>query len=117
MPVLERVLVVDDESKIGVILNALLTKAGYDVKIVQSGRAALEVYPVFQPSVVLLDLMMPGLDGLETMSQLRTLKACDSKIIIMTAHGKVRSAVEAMRQGAFDYLQKPFSPAVRSTPQ
>ncbi len=108
MAVSERLLVVDDEPKIGVILNALLTKAGYDVKIVQSGQAALEVFPVFQPSVVLLDLMMPGLDGIETMSQLRALEACDSKIVIMTAHGKVRSAVEAMRQGAFDYLQKPF---------
>jgi DNA-binding NtrC family response regulator len=108
MAVSERILVVDDETQIGVILNALLTKEGYDVKIVQSGQAALEVYPVFQPSVVLLDLMMPGLDGLETMAQLRALKAGDSKIIIMTAHGKVRSAVEAMRQGAFDYLQKPF---------
>jgi len=108
MTVSERILVVDDEPKIGMILNALLTKAGYDVKIVQSGRAALEVYPGFEPSVVLLDLMMPGLDGIETMSQLRALKACDSKVIIMTAHGKVRSAVEAMRQGAFDYQQKPF---------
>ncbi|MCF7975499.1 MAG: sigma-54 dependent transcriptional regulator [Phycisphaerae bacterium] len=108
MPVSERVLVVDDEARIGVILNALLTKEGYDVKVVQSGHAALGVYPVFQPSVVLLDLMMSGMDGLETMSQLRALKACDSKVIIMTAHGKVRSAVEAMRQGAFDYLQKPF---------
>ena len=63
----ERILVADDEPQIGVILKALLVKAGYDVQIVQSGRAALEVYPAFEPSVVLLDLMMPDLDGIETM--------------------------------------------------
>jgi len=104
----ERILVADDEPQIGVILKALLVKAGYDVQIVQSGRAALEVYPAFEPSVVLLDLMMPDLDGIETMLKLHALKARDIKIVIMTAHGKVRSAVEAMKQGAFDYLQKPF---------
>ena len=108
MTVSERILVVDDEPQIGVILKALLVKAGYDVKIVQSGQAALDVYPAFEPSVVLLDLMMPGLDGIETMLKLHSLEARDIKIIIMTAHGKVRSAVEAMRRGAFDYLQKPF---------
>ena len=103
-----KILVVDDESSIRSIVSALLTKHGYDVEVSQSGESCLEMYPRFLPEVVLLDLRMPGIDGLRTLEELdRQLKA-DCKTIIMTAHGQVRSAVEAMKKGAFDYLEKPF---------
>ena len=103
-----RVLIVDDEASIRTILSALLTKHGYDVETADGGQAALEVFDRFGPAVVLLDLKMPGMDGMQVMEQLSLRTETDVRVIIMTAHGEVRSAVEAMKQGAFDYLQKPF---------
>jgi DNA-binding NtrC family response regulator len=103
-----KVLVVDDEASIRSILSALLTKHGYEVQVCPSGESCLEIYPKFTPEVVLLDLRMPGMDGLKVMEELARQFNADCKTIIMTAHGEVRSAVEAMKRGAFDYLQKPF---------
>ncbi len=103
-----KVLIVDDEPKICSILSALLTKNGYEVQVANCGEAGLDTYEKFQPAVVLLDLKMPGIDGMEVMEILAKRFDADCKVIIMTAHGEVRSAVEAMKKGAFDYLQKPF---------
>jgi DNA-binding NtrC family response regulator len=103
-----KVLVVDDEAGIRSILSALLAKSGYAVETAPSGESCLEVYPRFKPEVVLLDLKMPGIDGLETMEELDRQSGMAGKVIIMTAHGQIRSAVEAIRKGAFDYLEKPF---------
>jgi len=103
-----KVLVIDDEASICSILSALLTKNGYQVEIANSGESGLDVYAQFTPAVILLDLKMPGIDGIEVMEVLDKRLNADCKIIIMTAHGEVRSAVEAMKKGAFDYLEKPF---------
>jgi len=103
-----KVLIVDDEAGIRSILSALLTKHGYEVQVCPSGQSCLTIYPKFLPEVVLLDLRMPGMDGLKVMEELTRQFGADCKTIIMTAHGEVRSAVEAMKRGAFDYLQKPF---------
>jgi len=103
-----KVLIIDDEAGIRSILSALLTKNGYQVEVADSGESGLEVYAQFIPAVVLLDLKMPGIDGIKVMETLNKRLNADCKIIIMTAHGEVRSAVEAMKKGAFDYLQKPF---------
>jgi len=103
-----KVLVVDDEASIRSILSALLTKCGYEVEVGPSGQSCLDIYPKFLPEVVLLDLRMPGMDGLKVMEELAGQFGADCKTIIMTAHGEVRSAVEAMKRGAFDYLEKPF---------
>ncbi len=103
-----KVLIVDDEAGIRSILSALLTKHGYDVQVCPSGESCLDVYPKFLPEAVLLDLRMPGIDGLKVMEELARQFGADCKTIIMTAHGEVRSAVEAMKRGAFDYLEKPF---------
>ncbi len=103
-----RVLIIDDEASIRSILSTLLAKNGYEVQAADSGESGLEVYAQFMPAVVLLDLKMPGIDGIEVMEVLDKRLNADCKIIIMTAHGEVRSAVEAMKKGAFDYLQKPF---------
>ena len=103
-----KVLIVDDEPKIRSILSALLTKNGYEVQDADCGEAGLDIYKQFEPEVVLLDLKMPGIDGMEVMEILTKQFEADCKVIIMTAHGEVRSAVEAMKKGAFDYLQKPF---------
>jgi len=103
-----KVLIVDDEPKICSILSALLTKNGYEVEVANSGEAGLDMYSKFEPAVVLLDLKMPGMNGMEVMEILAKRFHTDCKVIIMTAHGEVRTAVEAMKKGAFDYLQKPF---------
>ena len=104
----ERILIVDDEPKICGILSALIEKQGAEVKVVHTGEDALEINPVFLPRVILLDMIMPGMNGLECLEKLKTQFDWESKVIIMTAHGEVRSAVDAMKKGAFDYLQKHF---------
>jgi DNA-binding NtrC family response regulator len=103
-----RILIIDDEASIRSILSTLLKKNGYDVQAAESGESGLEIYAKFKPAVILLDLKMPGIDGMEVMEALDKHLNADCKTIIMTAHGEVRSAVEAMKKGAFDYLQKPF---------
>lgn len=103
-----KVLIVDDEPKICSILSALLAKNGYEIEVANSGEVGLDIYSKFEPSVVLLDLKMPGMNGMEVMETLAKRFNADCKVIIMTAHGEVRTAVEAMKKGAFDYLQKPF---------
>ncbi len=103
-----RVLIIDDEASIRSILSTLLKKNGYHVQVADSGESGLDLYAQFKPAVILLDLKMPGIDGMEVMEVLDKRLNADCKTIIMTAHGEVRSAVEAMKKGAFDYLQKPF---------
>jgi len=103
-----RVLIIDDEAGIRSILSTLLKTNGYNAEVAGSGREGLDVYDKFKPAVILLDLKMPGMDGMDVMEALDKRLNADCKTIIMTAHGEVRSAVEAMKKGAFDYLQKPF---------
>ena len=103
-----RILIIDDEASIRSILSTLLKTNGYHVQAADSGESGLDVYAQFKPAVILLDLKMPGIDGMEVMEVLDKRLNADCKTIIMTAHGEVRSAVEAMKKGAFDYLQKPF---------
>jgi len=104
---MSRILVVDDEKQIRRILSVLLAEHGHDMREADSGEAALALQPEFQPNIVLLDLSLPGINGLET---LQKLLERDRRIdcIMMTAYGTIRSAVQAMRLGAFDYLSKPF---------
>jgi len=103
-----RVLIIDDEPSIRSILSTLLRKNGYEVQTADSGESGLQTYARFKPDAILLDLKMPGIDGMEVLETLDRRLNTDCKIVIMTAHGEVRSAVEAMKKGAFDYLQKPF---------
>jgi two-component system response regulator AtoC len=104
---MSRILVIDDEKQIRRILSVLLAEHGHEVREADSGEAALALQPEFQPNIVLLDLSLPGINGLET---LQKLLERDRRIdcIMMTAYGTIRSAVQAMRLGAFDYLSKPF---------
>jgi len=104
---MNRILIVDDEKQIRRILAVLLAEKGYEVAEADSGETALSIQPEFQPNVVLLDLSLPGIDGLDT---LKKILERDPRVdcIIMTAYGTIRSAVQAMRLGAFDYLAKPF---------
>jgi len=102
-----KILITDDEQQIRRILSVMLREHGFDVAEAESGERAVEVNLEFRPEVALLDINMPGMDGLET---LQALLEQNPKLdcIMMTAYGTIRSAVEAMRTGAFDYLTKPF---------
>ena len=99
--------VIDDEPVIRDVLAQLLTSEGYEVEISASGEEALEKFPSQSFDVILLDLLMPGMDGIEV---LRRIKKVDplAAIIIITAYGSVESAISAMKIGALDYVQKPF---------
>src|SRR5438045_4292068 len=101
------ILVVDDEKPQRDILHDILTSAGYDVTSAASGEAAMKFAKERSFDFALSDLKMTGMDGIELLQQLL---AHDSSIIVilLTAHGTIESAKEALRRGAFDYLQKPF---------
>ncbi|HVS82914.1 MAG TPA: sigma-54 dependent transcriptional regulator [Pyrinomonadaceae bacterium] len=101
------ILVVDDEKPQRDILNDILTQAGYDVTSAASGEAALKFVKEHSFDLILTDLKMSGMDGIDL---LKHLMGFDSSIlvIVLTAHASVDTAVDALRRGAFDYLQKPF---------
>jgi DNA-binding NtrC family response regulator len=101
------VLIVDDEKPIRRILSMLLLERGHRVTDAGSGEEALEVLAEAKPDLVLLDLRLPGIDGLETLKLLRT-ESPRLDVVMMTAFGTISSAVEAMRRGACDYIAKPF---------
>ena len=100
-------LVVDDEPQIRVFLADILEAEGFKVVAVAGGEAALEYVSSSTPGLVLLDLSMPGLDGMETLKRLKA-AGLQAPVIILTGHGNIRSAVEAIRLGAYDYLTKPL---------
>ncbi len=104
-----QILVVDDEETICEALAAWLSKAGYHVEAVQSGAAALARLEQRQFELFLLDIKMPGMDGIELLGRIRGL-APDAVVVMMTAYGSIQTAVEAMKRGAAEYLCKPFDP-------
>jgi DNA-binding NtrC family response regulator len=103
-----RVLVVDDEANARTALAELLRDEGYDVETAADAFKALGKYEAFAPHVVVTDLKMPGMDGIELVKKIR---AADdpAAVVVMTAFGAVASAVEAMRAGAAEYLTKPLN--------
>jgi DNA-binding NtrC family response regulator len=104
MPV---VLVVDDEPLQREILKTILDDEGYETYTASSGEEALKIAKKFQADVILTDLRMEGMDGIELIESVPR-EAFEPSMIIMTAHGTISSAVEAMKKGAFDYLTKPL---------
>ena len=103
-----RILVVDDEHLIRWSLEQNLTKQGYDVTQAASGEDALKLVREDQPDLVLLDIQLPGINGLEVLEQIKEIDS-DIIVIMVTALGVVETAVKAMRIGAFDYINKPFN--------
>ncbi|HTR99055.1 MAG TPA: sigma-54 dependent transcriptional regulator [Bacteroidota bacterium] len=102
-----RVLIVDDEEKIRSILAAVLAAEGYATATARDGIEALERATVFHPDVMIVDLQMPRMDGIETIVRCKE-RFPHVPAVILTAHGSIQSAVEAIRKGAYDYLTKPF---------
>jgi DNA-binding NtrC family response regulator len=107
-----RVLVVDDEERILILLQACLEAAGYEVLLAADGRQALNLIEVEQVDAVITDMNMPEIGGLDVIKTVRRLRGKAIPIIVVTAYGSVQNAVEAMHCGATDYLEKPFDMAV-----
>src|SRR2546430_13075995 len=101
------VLVVDDEEIMREILETLLTREGYDVRLASSGAEGLDLARALPFDAAIVDIMMPGLDGFATLDELKRIDE-DLAIIIITAFASVESAISAMKAGAFDYITKPF---------
>ena len=102
-----RVLIVDDDEKMRTILQKVLQREGYDVALANNGQNAIYHLQKTGFDLVLSDIRMPGMDGLELLQKIRDIST-DITVVMMTAFGSVDSAVEAMKQGAYDYINKPF---------
>ena len=109
----ERILVVDDEEDILELLRFNLTREGYDVSVAASGEQAIDIARKALPHLIVLDLMLPGMDGLEVTKALKN----DSEtggipIVMLTAKGEEADIVTGLELGADDYVTKPFSPRI-----
>jgi two-component system, NtrC family, nitrogen regulation response regulator GlnG len=102
-----RILIADDEDSLRWVLDKGLRQAGYEVTAVKDGESALRAFEAEPFDLVFIDVRMPGMDGLTALGRLRELSA-DAHVIVMTAHGTMETAIQAMQRGAYDYLAKPF---------
>ena len=102
-----KILIVDDEKAIRESVSLVLTEEGYETEIASTGKEALKYLNENDYEVMITDLKMPEMDGIDLIKE--SLKICPStSVIIITAHASVESAIEALRIGAFDYILKPF---------
>ena len=104
-----RVLVVDDEENLRLVLRTLLRRHGYEVETAPTGEEALGLVDSFGPDVVLTDVRMPKMGGLDLLATLKA-KGNEATVIVMSAYGNMDLAIEAIKGGAYDYVQKPFKP-------
>jgi two-component system nitrogen regulation response regulator NtrX len=102
------ILIVDDEPGVRSALGGVLRDEGYDVDAVDSGEACLERLGRQAYDVVVLDIWLPGMDGLATLTRMRE-RQVDAQVVIISGHGNIESAVRAIKMGAFDFVEKPLS--------
>ena len=102
----KRILVVDDEEKFVDYLFKRLINRGYDVVISLNGEDAIEKVKTHNFDVVVLDVLMPGIDGIDTLREIKKIKPL-TEVIMLTGHASVESGIEGMKLGAYDYLMKP----------
>lgn len=103
---MSRILVVDDERRIRELLDLSLSHHGYDVRCAADGQAALAIAKEWEPDAVILDVMMPKIDGISLLPMLR--RVTDAPVIMLSAKGEVEDKVSGLTHGADDYLSKPF---------
>ena len=106
-PPVKTILIVDDEEAVAWSLRRAFERAGYRPVVAASAEAAFDLAAAQRPDAVVLDVRLPGMDGLAALGRLRSI-TCDAPVIIVTAHGNFSTAVKAVEGGAFDYLAKPF---------
>ena len=102
----QKILIVDDDNNIAELISLYLTKECYDTKIVNDGEAALVSYEHYNPNLILLDLMLPGIDGYQVCREIRT--RSNVPIIMLSAKGEIFDKVLGLELGADDYIMKPF---------
>ena len=102
----QKVLIVDDDASIAELISLYLTKECYDTRMVHDGEEALEVFAQYQPNLILLDLMLPGIDGYQVCREIRS--KSQTPIIMLSAKGEVFDKVLGLELGADDYIIKPF---------
>ena len=102
----QRVLIVDDDENIAELISLYLMKECYETRIVHDGEAALKIFPEFKPNIILLDLMLPGIDGYQVCRELRA--TSQVPIIMLSAKGEIFDKVLGLELGADDYIIKPF---------
>jgi two-component system nitrogen regulation response regulator NtrX len=102
------ILVVDDEEAIVSSLSSILQDEGYEVSVAKSGAEALKSYMADPPDLMLLDIWMPDMDGLETLRRIREIVPT-AQVMVMSGHGSIETAVKAIKLGAYDYIEKPLS--------
>jgi two-component system nitrogen regulation response regulator GlnG len=102
-----RILIADDEDSLRWVLEKSLRQAGYEVATAKDGESALRAFETEPHDLVFLDVRMPGMDGLTALAKLREIRPA-AHVIVMTAHGTMETAIQAMQRGAYDYLSKPF---------
>ncbi len=105
----DRVLVVDDEPMVRDVLARYLTQDGFEVETAPDGEAGLAAFESARPDLVLLDLMLPRIDGFEVFRRMRE-SGSTSPVIMLTARGEVTDRIVGLETGADDYVSKPFSP-------
>jgi two-component system, NtrC family, nitrogen regulation response regulator NtrX len=105
---MNKILIVDDESEIRLSLKGVLEDEGYKAAVAESGEACLELLRKQALDVVLLDVWLPGMDGLETLQKIRELDKAP-EVIMISGHGTIETAVRATKLGAYDFLEKPLS--------
>ncbi len=103
-----RILIIDDESSIHNVLSAYLTAEGYEFKSAYDGPEGLEIARSFKPDIIVLDVMLPGMDGIELLAKLR--RESNVYVIMLTARSEETDKIVGLSVGADDYLTKPFSP-------
>jgi two-component system alkaline phosphatase synthesis response regulator PhoP len=108
MPMSQRILVVEDDREIATLVRDYLVRAGFTVDIASSGVQALDLYQRAQPALVILDLMLPEIDGLDLARRIR--RESETPLIMLTARSSESDRVSGLELGADDYLAKPFSP-------
>lgn len=102
----QKILIVDDDVNIAELISLYLTKECYDTRMVNDGEEALAVYEHYQPNLILLDLMLPGIDGYQVCREIRT--KSNVPIIMLSAKGEIFDKVLGLELGADDYIMKPF---------
>ncbi|PLY06127.1 MAG: Fis family transcriptional regulator [Desulfuromonas sp.] len=105
---MKSILIVDDEKSICQSLEGILSDEGFNTAFAESGERCLEIINEEDPDLILLDIWMPGIDGLETLKQIKNLRS-HQLVIMMSGHGTIETAVKATRLGAFDFIEKPLS--------
>lgn len=106
-----RILVVDDEEIVRISCERILVPAGFHVDVTPDGRKALQMLDQNKYDLVLTDLKMPHMDGMEVLAEIKK-RLPDARVIIITGYSTIEIAVKAIKMGAYNYIEKPFNPEV-----